>query len=81
MRNNREPVCHGNGCNLGIPLADHPVFTNENIEVEYQRTDVLGMEFETTLSGLGIRDEPYANSPVFCPPATPHFLTKFIMYC
>jgi len=25
------------------------VFTNENIEVAYQRTDVLGMEFETTL--------------------------------
>ncbi|HKK99803.1 MAG TPA: DUF1302 family protein [Desulfotignum sp.] len=33
------------------------VFTNENIEVAYQRTDVLGMEFETTLSGFGIRGE------------------------
>ncbi|MCA1792817.1 MAG: hypothetical protein ABR534_04385 [Desulfotignum sp.] len=33
------------------------MFTNENIEVEYQRTDVLGMEFETTLSGFGIRGE------------------------
>lgn len=33
------------------------VFTNENIEVEYLWTDVLGMGFETTLSGFGIRGE------------------------
>ena len=32
-------------------------FTNENIEIEYKRTNIFGLEFETTLSGLGVRGE------------------------
>lgn len=31
--------------------------TNENIEVEYMRTNIVGFEFETTLSDFGIRGE------------------------
>jgi len=33
------------------------VFTNENIEVEYKRTNIAGFEFETTLAGFGVRGE------------------------
>ncbi len=33
------------------------VFTDENIMVEFPRTNILGCEFETTLSGFGIRGE------------------------
>ncbi len=32
-------------------------FTNEDIEIEYKRTNIFGFEFETTLSGLGVRGE------------------------
>jgi hypothetical protein len=33
------------------------VFTNEKIAVQFQRTHVLGYEFETTLSDFGVRGE------------------------
>jgi hypothetical protein len=32
-------------------------FTDEKIMVEFQRTNIIGCEFETTLSGFGIRGE------------------------
>lgn len=38
-------------------VLDTAVFTNENIAVQFQRTHVLGYEFETILSDFGIRGE------------------------
>ncbi len=42
--------------NLNSALAT-AVFTDEAIEVEFKRTNVLGFEFETTLSDIGLRGE------------------------
>lgn len=38
-------------------VLDTAVFTNENIAVQFQRTHVLGYEFETILSDFGVRGE------------------------
>ncbi|MCA1792350.1 MAG: AMIN domain-containing protein [Desulfotignum sp.] len=40
--------------NLALTTAE---FTDEAIEVEFKRTNVLGFEFETTLSDFGLRGE------------------------
>jgi len=38
-------------------LIDSAILTNENIEVEYKRTNIAGLEFETTLADFGVRGE------------------------
>lgn len=51
---------HTNGTMDGDTLASTlstAVLTNENIEIEYPRINILGFEFETTLGDFGIRGE------------------------
>lgn len=42
--------------NLGPSLAD-AILTDENIEVEYKRTNIAGFEFETIFADFGVRGE------------------------
>ncbi len=42
--------------NLNSALAT-AIFTNENIEVEFKKTNIAGFAFETTVSDFGIRGE------------------------